>query len=137
MRVGPALVDVDGRHQWPLEAGLSDPDLPPASARPVRIVNVDDVEPEEEERGEFRDTFRQLGRAAGSVRTGLNHSVVRAASSTVRRIATRLRKSFSSSSTARERVSSGTRSSPSAGVTWSPGLPEHAWRMPSGAERRP
>jgi uncharacterized cupin superfamily protein len=76
MRVGPALLDVDRRHQWPLEAGLGDPDLPPPSARPARIVNVDDVEPEEEERGEFRDTFRQLGRAAGSVRTGLNHSVV-------------------------------------------------------------
>lgn len=78
VRVGPALLDVDGRHQWPLEVSLGDPDLPPPSARPARIVNVDDAEPEEEERGEFRDTFRQLGRAAGSVRTGLNHSVVRA-----------------------------------------------------------
>ena len=45
---------------------VSRPDLPPPSARPARIVNVDDVEPEEEERGEFRETFRQLGRAAGS-----------------------------------------------------------------------
>src|SRR6266545_3505633 len=58
------------------------------------------------------------------------------ASSTVRRIATRPRKNSSSFSTARERVSSGTRSSPSAGVTRSPGLPEHAFRMPSAAERR-
>ena len=76
MRVGPALLDVDGRHQWPLEVELGEPDLPQPSPRPSRIVNVDDLEPEEGEKGEFGDTWRSLGRTAGSVRTGLNHQVV-------------------------------------------------------------
>jgi uncharacterized cupin superfamily protein len=76
MRVGPAVLDVDGRHQWELEGALPDPDLPPPSPRPGRIVNVDEVEPELLDRGGFGDEMRELGRAAGSVRAGLNHSVV-------------------------------------------------------------
>jgi uncharacterized cupin superfamily protein len=76
MRIGPALLDVDGRHQWPLEVALGEPDLPKPSPRPARIVNLDEVELDEDERGEFGERSRLLGEAAGSVRTGLNHSVV-------------------------------------------------------------
>jgi uncharacterized cupin superfamily protein len=76
MRVGPAVIDVDERHQWPLEGALEDPDLPPPSPRPKRIVNLDEVEPGSVDRGTFRDTWRALGAAAGSVRAGLNHDVV-------------------------------------------------------------
>ena len=35
MRVGPALLDVDGRHQWSLEAGLGDPDLLSRTTSPI------------------------------------------------------------------------------------------------------
>jgi uncharacterized cupin superfamily protein len=76
MRVGPAVLDVGGRHQWEMEGSLPDPELPPPSARPSRIVNVDEVEPDSNDRGDFADTWRMLGRAAGSVRAGLNHDVV-------------------------------------------------------------
>jgi uncharacterized cupin superfamily protein len=76
MRVGPAIVDVDDRHQWDLEGALPDPDLPAPSARPKRIVNVDEVEPESQAHGDVADTWRGLGRVAGSVRAGLNHDVV-------------------------------------------------------------
>jgi uncharacterized cupin superfamily protein len=77
MRVGPGVVDVPHRHQWEMEGALSDPELPPPRVRPGRIVNVDEVEPESQERGDVADTWRALGRAAGSVRAGLNHDVVR------------------------------------------------------------
>jgi len=76
IRVGPAIVDVDGRHQWDLEGGLPDPDLPSPAPRPGRIVNVDEVEPESAAHGDVADTWRALGRAAGSIRAGLNHDVV-------------------------------------------------------------
>jgi uncharacterized cupin superfamily protein len=74
MRVGPAIVDVDGRHQWTLEGALPDPDLPAPSARPKRIVNVDEVEPEQWGRGDVNLDGRDLGVAAGSVRTGINYN---------------------------------------------------------------
>jgi uncharacterized cupin superfamily protein len=76
MRIGPAVLDVDGRHQWDLEGALPDPELPSPGPRPARIVNVDEIEPESEERGDVADTWRALGHAAGSVRAGLNHDVV-------------------------------------------------------------
>lgn len=76
MRSGPAIIDVDGRHQWDLEGALPDPELPPPSPRPSRIVHVDDVEPETHEHGDVAETWRQVGRAAGSVLAGLRHIVV-------------------------------------------------------------
>jgi uncharacterized cupin superfamily protein len=75
MRVGPALVDIDGRHQWDLEGSLPDPELPPPSPRPRRIVNIDEVEPESQDRGSFGETWHAIGRAAGSVRAGLNYDI--------------------------------------------------------------
>jgi uncharacterized cupin superfamily protein len=76
MRVGPGVLDVPDRHQWNMEGGLPDPELPSPGPRPDRIVNLDEVEPESNERGQFADTWRALGHAAGSVRAGLNYDVV-------------------------------------------------------------
>ena len=52
--MGPSLFDVDLTHQWELEGALPEPELL--------------------DRGEFGDNSRELGAAAGSVETGLNHS---------------------------------------------------------------
>lgn len=71
------FVDIDGRHQWNLESALPEPELPPPSPRPSRIVNLDEVEPESDDRGSFGETWHALGRAAGSVRAGLNYDVAR------------------------------------------------------------
>ena len=76
MRVGPAIIDVDGRHQWDLEGALPDPDLPPPSPRPVRIVNVDELDPEPWGQGDVSVECRDLGVAAGSVTTGINYNRV-------------------------------------------------------------
>jgi len=74
IRVGPAIVDVDGRHQWDLEGALSDPDLPPPGPRPSRIVNAEEVEPEQWGRGDVSVETRDLGVSAGSNRTGINYN---------------------------------------------------------------
>jgi uncharacterized cupin superfamily protein len=74
IRVGPAIVDVDGRYQWDLEGALSDPDLPPPGPRPSRIVNAEEVEPEQWGRGDVSVETRDLGVAAGSNRTGINYN---------------------------------------------------------------
>ena len=77
MRVGPAILDVDGRHQWPLEGALPEPELPPPGPRPSRVVNVDEVEREEgEDRPPFGEDWQELAGRAGSVRAGLNLSIV-------------------------------------------------------------
>ena len=76
IRVAHAIVDVDGRHQWALEGALPDPDLPAPSTRPGRIVNVDEVEPEHWGRGDVSVEGRDLGVAAGSVRTGINYNCI-------------------------------------------------------------
>jgi uncharacterized cupin superfamily protein len=76
MRVGPAILDVDGRHQWDLEGALPDPDLPPPSPRPGRIVNVDELDPEPWGQGDVSVEWRDLGVAAGSVNTGINYNRV-------------------------------------------------------------
>jgi len=74
IRVGPAIVDVDGRHQWDLEGALSDPDLPPPGPRPSRIVNAEEVGPEQWGRGDVSVETRDLGVSAGSNRTGINYN---------------------------------------------------------------
>jgi uncharacterized cupin superfamily protein len=72
--IGPSLFDVDLTHQWELEGALPDPDLPEPGERPPNVVRLEDVEPELLDRGEFGDSSRELGTAAGSLETGLNHS---------------------------------------------------------------
>jgi uncharacterized cupin superfamily protein len=74
IRLAHAIVDVDGRHQWTMEGELPEPDLPAAGARPSRIVNVDDVEPEQWGRGDISVETRDLGVAAGSRNTGINYN---------------------------------------------------------------
>lgn len=74
MRFGPAILDVDGRHQWDLEGALEDPELPPPNPRPNRIVNWRDVDPEQWGRGDVSVEIRYLGEAAGSVATGIRYN---------------------------------------------------------------
>jgi uncharacterized cupin superfamily protein len=76
IRSGPTLLAVDDRRQWDLEAALPDPDLPPPSARPSRIVNGEEVELESHEHGDVAETWRPVGIAAGSVLAGLRRIVV-------------------------------------------------------------
>ena len=71
MRVGPAVLDVPDRHQWDMEGALPEPELPPPSPRPSRIVNVDDAEQGSEDRPPFGATWHAVSADAGSVRAGL------------------------------------------------------------------
>ena len=69
---------IDGApFQFVRESELGAPELPDTpGARPATIVNVDDVEPQRVERTRIVRERRNLGRAAGSVRTGLQHVTV-------------------------------------------------------------
>jgi uncharacterized cupin superfamily protein len=58
------------------EAELGPPDLGHPGTRPKTIVNLADVGPERVERPRVARVRRNLGRAAGSRRTGLQHVVV-------------------------------------------------------------
>jgi len=59
----------DDKHAWDLEAEAGPPDVGEPGERPARIVSPADVVPEQWGLG----LVRQLGRAAGSVLTGLSH----------------------------------------------------------------
>ena len=60
--------------QFVREAGAGPPELPAErSPRPATIVNVAEVEPQTVERPRIERTRRDLGRAVGSVSTGLAH----------------------------------------------------------------
>jgi uncharacterized cupin superfamily protein len=73
----PAFVDVTpvGPERVPYlrEAAVGEPEVGEPAARPPSIVNVADVEPHVDEHGESLVNDRDLGRAAGSARTGLSH----------------------------------------------------------------
>ncbi len=80
--VGARLVSslpgaIDGAPtQFVLESGLGAPPLPPgagAGPRPPTVVNLQDVEAVTVERPRVARTRRNLGRAAGSVTTGIQH----------------------------------------------------------------
>ncbi len=62
--------------QFVRESEIGPPELPAPSERPATIVNVADVEPVRVERPRVVRERRNLGRAAGSVRTGLQHVTV-------------------------------------------------------------
>ena len=70
----PCLTDGHAT-QFVLESELGPPPLPPGAAgpRPPTVVNVQDVEALTVERPRVARTRRNLGRAAGSVSTGLQH----------------------------------------------------------------
>ena len=66
--------DINGAPvQYVRESALGPPELPDPGPRPETIVNLDDAEPVRVERGRIARTRRDLGRAAGSVTTGLQH----------------------------------------------------------------
>ena len=65
-RLGDTWGDLgSGERPWQREVAAGEPDVPEPSERPPTIVNVADVEEDE--------GWRELGRAAGAERTGLNH----------------------------------------------------------------
>lgn len=67
--------------QWGREAELGPPELPAEpGSRPATIVNLDAVPPDSQTRPRVVRTRRNLGRAAGSVQTGLQHVEVAAGS---------------------------------------------------------
>lgn len=59
-------------HPWKLEAEAGEPEVTPPVERPAWVVHVDDVEAEPFAHGSVESMARDLGIAAGSVRTGLN-----------------------------------------------------------------
>jgi len=70
----PTWVETPGEeHPWAREAAAGELEFPEPSERPSTIVNLSDVEldPETYPPG-YEGTWRELGRAAGSLRTGLN-----------------------------------------------------------------
>jgi uncharacterized cupin superfamily protein len=74
-RVGGRWLPQDAPN--PLHAEPPAPELPPLAPRPDTIVALDDVEGEELRRGRgVRRVRRDLGRAAGSVRSGLQHVTI-------------------------------------------------------------
>jgi len=76
--LGPTwvLAGAEEDHPWAREAAVGPPVVEELSPRPERIVNVDDVEPVERGRGDVGSSWRDLGRAAGSERTGIKHVTV-------------------------------------------------------------
>ena len=81
--VGPRATEsmprtIDGRpFQFVRECELGPPELPdPPGPRPPTVVNIDEVEPERLDRPRVKRERRNLGRAAGSVRTGIQHVTV-------------------------------------------------------------
>jgi uncharacterized cupin superfamily protein len=77
MFAGPHRVPVDAPHPFDAEAAAGALEVPePEAERPATIVALDDAEPEPFGRGDVRAVRRDLGRAAGSQRSGLNHVTV-------------------------------------------------------------
>lgn len=66
LRAGLTIDVSPGPHPWEREAAAGELELPPPSPRPANVVNLDEVE------GEDGGSWKRLGRAAGSKRTGLN-----------------------------------------------------------------
>ena len=70
------LVGDEDNHPWKREADAGEPEIGEPMERPTTIVNVADVEPDDVVRESVQRTRRNLGRAAGSNRTGLQHVTV-------------------------------------------------------------
>jgi uncharacterized cupin superfamily protein len=66
LRMGVTVDVSSGPHPWQREAAAGEPELPPPSPRPANIAALDS--PRSEEGG----SWAELGRLAGSVRSGLN-----------------------------------------------------------------
>jgi uncharacterized cupin superfamily protein len=76
--LGPTwvLAGAEEDHPWAREAAVGPPQVEELSPRPERIVNVADVDAGTRERGDVGSEWRDLGRAAGSERTGIKHVTV-------------------------------------------------------------
>jgi uncharacterized cupin superfamily protein len=76
----PAYVDVttigERRHPFHREAEAGEPEVGAPETRPPSIVNLEDVEPTRYEHNASLMIERDLGRAAGSVRTGISHLTI-------------------------------------------------------------
>ena len=71
-------VPVDSPHPWEREAAAGELEFPAPAERPATIVNLAAVDEDRETQPGFAGVWRELGRAAGSLRTGLNHVEVEA-----------------------------------------------------------
>jgi uncharacterized cupin superfamily protein len=65
-------------HPWEREVAAGELEVPPPGERPGATVALGDVEVDEERRGRAHLFERDLGRAAGSLRTGLRHVTIAA-----------------------------------------------------------
>jgi uncharacterized cupin superfamily protein len=78
--MAPGYVDVTviggDRNPYRREAEAGEPEVGEPSPRPASIVAVDDVEPSVVEHGGCLLHDRDLGRAAGSARTGISHATI-------------------------------------------------------------
>ncbi|MBA3381747.1 MAG: cupin domain-containing protein [Actinobacteria bacterium] len=71
-----APVGAEDDHPWAREAAAGPAEIAETSARPATIVNFQDVESVERDGATVGRRVRNLGRAAGSLRTGLRFSEV-------------------------------------------------------------
>jgi uncharacterized cupin superfamily protein len=71
-----APVGAEDDHPWGREAAAGPAEIAKLSERPSSIVNVEDVEPVERDAETVGRRIRDLGRSAGSQRTGLRYSEV-------------------------------------------------------------
>jgi len=71
-----APVGAEDDQPWRREASAGPPDVGKPSVRPPNIVNVGDVDAAERDTTTVGRRVRDLGRAAGSVQTGLRHAEV-------------------------------------------------------------
>ena len=77
VRIGETWVqDLGGPHPWEREAAAAELEPVEPEPRPARIVNLEQVAEQHVARGDIDRVRRDLGRAAGSVRTGLTHLTV-------------------------------------------------------------
>jgi len=76
--LGPTwvLAGAEEDHPWTREAAVGPSEVAELSPRPGNIVNVNDLEPVERDAATVGRRNRDLGRAAGSRRTGLRHAEV-------------------------------------------------------------
>jgi len=72
--VGSRWLPPDKPHPFVAEPPVAE--LPPIAPRPDTIVALDDVEGRERSHGRVRGVRRDLGRAAGSTRSGLGHVAI-------------------------------------------------------------
>jgi uncharacterized cupin superfamily protein len=77
MWVGDRWLPADSPHPFEAEPPAPAEQLPPIAPRPSTIVALADVKADAQHRGQHvRRTRRDLGRAAGSVRSGLQHVTI-------------------------------------------------------------